>query len=653
VAAGDELPRIAGLQETYDVIRRLGGGGMGSVFLVRHRHSGELRVVKVMRPEIADDPTLRQRFEREARMAEQLHHPNLAQVYDARSVEHAQAFVILEYIEGITFEKVVQARPLVPLRLAVELARQTAEAVAFLHTRSLVHRDITPDNLMLRRERDGAPLVKLIDLGIAKPLTGSVLTAVGSFLGKLWYASPEQLEGGIGDHGAVGPSSDLYSLGMVMYELVTGTFPFTGSTQADAVQAHLFQAPKSFAVSDPGGRLPASLRQLVLHCLEKQPGRRPASGRARARRPRAAMDELRSVAEGVAAALTRLLGPPPEPERRLTQPWAPAQAAAVAAVPHVAAPRAAPPPAAPLPPAPPATPSPPPPPPRRRTAAGPAAAVTPPSAVAREAARRHPRDSRLPFVAAGLLLLAVVAGAGGWWLLRQRDTTGSPGEQAATTGAAPASPSAGPAAAPPEPSPPPVVDPTPLVETSIQASAVATPPIPEPTPTLAPIPSEVAPAAASTIAIADAQVAPRATPPPRRRPPAQPSPTPHARATERTPPANPAGASGRDEVIEIPFEGPARDAGTASSRAASAHLFGTLRSTDGSPIAGATIRLLADAGGPPAVTVSDDDGHYDFAALAPGRYLAEIERAGFVKARSRFTLVIGKQQLNLGLQPQP
>src|SRR6478672_5364434 len=104
----DELPRIAGLEEAYSLVRRLGGGGMGSVFLVQHRQSGELRVVKVMRPEIADDPTLRQRFEREARMAEQLHHPNLAQVFaDALSVEHRQAFLVLEYIDGITFEKVI------------------------------------------------------------------------------------------------------------------------------------------------------------------------------------------------------------------------------------------------------------------------------------------------------------------------------------------------------------------------------------------------------------------------------------------------------------------------------------------------------------------------------------------------------------------
>src|SRR4051812_50020418 len=110
---------------------------MGSVFLVQHRQSGDLRVVKVMRPEIADDPTLRQRFEREARMAEQLHHPNLAQVFDARSVEHKQAFLILEYIDGITFESVVKARPLIPLRPAAELALQAAEAMASLATRSL------------------------------------------------------------------------------------------------------------------------------------------------------------------------------------------------------------------------------------------------------------------------------------------------------------------------------------------------------------------------------------------------------------------------------------------------------------------------------------------------------------------------------------
>src|SRR5581483_7052189 len=209
--AVDELPQIGALRDAYEMVRRLGAGGMGDVYLVRHRRLGELRVVKVMRPEVAADATLRARFEREATMAAQIRHRHLVHVYDYASHEDGRAFLVLEYIDGVTFGSVMRG-PLLPLHLAVELGRQAATALGVLHARDIVHRDIAPDNLMLTRE-DGAPVVKLIDLGIAKPLQGAGLTSVGAFVGKLWYASPEQLEGGIGEHGPIGTASDVYALG--------------------------------------------------------------------------------------------------------------------------------------------------------------------------------------------------------------------------------------------------------------------------------------------------------------------------------------------------------------------------------------------------------------------------------------------------------
>ncbi len=302
------LARFAGLEESYEVVRRLTSGGMGNIFLVRHRRLDELRVIKVMRSEIADDPTLRQRFEREARIAAQLRHRYLAQIYDYATREDGDAYLVLEYIDGITFEQVIKARPMVPPRLAVALAGQAAVALAFLHGRAFVHRDIAPDNLMLTRDGDDEPVVKLIDLGIAKPLEGSGLTSVGAFLGKLWFASPEQLEGGAGEHGPIGPASDLYSLGLVLYELLTGRFPYTGATSADAVQAHLFKKPHAFEMTDPQGRLPAPLRALVLQCLEKRPADRPASAQEVASRLRAIEPLLPAASESDERVVARLLG---------------------------------------------------------------------------------------------------------------------------------------------------------------------------------------------------------------------------------------------------------------------------------------------------------------------------------------------------------
>ncbi len=257
------------IEGKYEILHKMEEGGMGAIYKVRHRLLEEIHVVKVMRPQHAGDRELEQRFLQEAKTAIQLRHPNVAQIYDFAIDDEGNAFIVMEFIDGVTLEEVVRC-PLQPsLAMALEVALQALRALAFLHSRDFVHRDISPDNLMLTRTFDGTPLVKLIDLGIAKRPGGEGLTQTGTFMGKIRYSSPEQFAG----PGAVklDQRSDLYSFGVLFYELLTGRCPIAAGSLSQTIAAHLFQPPIAFTESDPHGNVPEGLRTVVLKTLEKNP----------------------------------------------------------------------------------------------------------------------------------------------------------------------------------------------------------------------------------------------------------------------------------------------------------------------------------------------------------------------------------------------
>lgn len=261
------------LESKFEILNKIREGGMGAIYTVRHRLLGEIRVVKVMRPQLAGDREFAARFVREAQTAIRLRHPNIAQLYDFSTDEEGNAYIVMEYIAGVDLRELVRRFGPPSLGLTLEMAVQSLAALGFLHRRKMVHRDISPDNLMLSRDADGRPVVKLIDLGIVKVLEGDHgLTSTGVFLGKLRYAAPEQLlaaEGRVIDHRA-----DLYSFGIVLYELLTGKFPIAGATSSSLIAGHLYQPPTSFATTDPEGRVPEPLRRVVMQLLEKDPDHR-------------------------------------------------------------------------------------------------------------------------------------------------------------------------------------------------------------------------------------------------------------------------------------------------------------------------------------------------------------------------------------------
>lgn len=274
-----EASQLQALEGKYEILEKLSEGGMGAVYKVRHRLLDSVRVIKVMRPHIAADDLFRARFVREAKLAIRLRHSNIAQVFDFTMGDDGAFYLVLEYIDGLDLHQLMKAIGTVPVSVALEVSHQSLGVIGYLHRKDIVHRDISPDNLLVTRDDDGELLVKLIDLGIAKvTLTEGNLTAAGTFLGKVRYSSPEQFRA---DEGAdVGPSSDLYSFGIVLYELLTGVYPIKGSNLSAIITGHLMQEPLSFAESDPDGRVPEPLRAIVLRAIAKHPEDRFPSARA-------------------------------------------------------------------------------------------------------------------------------------------------------------------------------------------------------------------------------------------------------------------------------------------------------------------------------------------------------------------------------------
>jgi len=255
------------IEATYEVLAKMGEGGMGAVYKVRHRFFDELRVIKVMQAKMETVGPLRERFLGEAKRGKQLRHPNLAEVLDFSVAADGTSYIVMEFIDGVNLRELLERNggPL-DYRLVIPIAEQALAALGFLHSRRFVHRDISPDNLMLTDVGGPEPRVKLIDLGIAKSLESTLeLTMAGAFIGKVQYASPEQFAG------TVDPRSDIYSLGVVLYEALTNQKPITGTSTMSIISAHLNEPPRPFTDTDPEGKVPQAVCWAVLQALAKNP----------------------------------------------------------------------------------------------------------------------------------------------------------------------------------------------------------------------------------------------------------------------------------------------------------------------------------------------------------------------------------------------
>jgi eukaryotic-like serine/threonine-protein kinase len=262
------------LDGKYQIIDRLGVGGMGEIFKVRHIHLNELRVIKIMRPNIAQDDQGLQRFLQEARTSTMIKHKNLAMLYDFAQLEDGSYYMVWEFIDGTNIQKWIASNGPIPPRLTVEIAIQTLTGLEHLHSMGLIHRDISPENIMLSQDHHGKLLVKVIDFGIAKQLqessdSGHGLTQTGMFLGKLKYASPEQA-GFLKEDEHLDPRSDLYSFGIVMYEMLAGRAPFQATNPHGYILKHVTEKPAPIAAMNAGANVPPQLESIIMRSLEKQ-----------------------------------------------------------------------------------------------------------------------------------------------------------------------------------------------------------------------------------------------------------------------------------------------------------------------------------------------------------------------------------------------
>lgn len=258
------------LDGKYEILERLATGGMGEVWRARHIHLHELRVIKILRADRATDPHALQRFAQEARISTQIKHPNVAILYDFARLEDGSFYMVWEHIDGEDVGSFLRGKGPFPLALAVELGIQSLRGLDAIHSAGVIHRDLSPDNLMISRDRRNRPLIKIIDLGLAKNLQtpGNLeITQAGMFMGKLMYCSPEQA-GSIKDE-PLDHRSDLYSFAAVLYEMLTGRMPFESENPHGFVLKRLTEAPIPLIGRDPAISVPPLLNEVVLKGLAR------------------------------------------------------------------------------------------------------------------------------------------------------------------------------------------------------------------------------------------------------------------------------------------------------------------------------------------------------------------------------------------------
>ncbi|MEA2163286.1 MAG: eukaryotic-like serine/threonine-protein kinase [Thermoanaerobaculia bacterium] len=268
------------LDGKYQILDRLGVGGMGEIFKVRHIHLNELRVIKIMRPNVAADDQGMQRFLQEARTSTMIKHKNLAMLYDFAQLDDGSYYMVWEFIDGTNIQKWIGQNGAMPARLAIEISIQALSGLDHLHSMGLIHRDISPENIMLSQDHHGKLLVKVIDFGIAKQLAegegGQGLTQTGMFLGKLKYASPEQA-GFLKEGEHLDPRSDLYSFGIVMYEMLAGRAPFQATNPHGYILKHVTEKPLAIHEINPAVKVPSQVESVIMRSLEKSRDNRYAT----------------------------------------------------------------------------------------------------------------------------------------------------------------------------------------------------------------------------------------------------------------------------------------------------------------------------------------------------------------------------------------
>jgi serine/threonine-protein kinase len=261
------------IADRYHITKKLGEGGMGQVYLAEHVKMGRRCAIKIMMPGTMSDPEAISRFNREAANASQISHPNVCAIYDFGETPDGLIYLAMEFIEGSSLTALLDDVKTVPLARAATIIQQCAEALQVAHDLGIVHRDLKPDNIMVVTSR-GKDTVKVVDFGIAKAIGGDdsraqKVTKTGFVVGTPEYMSPEQLAGD-----PVDGRSDLYSLGLVFYRMLTGASPFPADSQQETMIKRLTDDPMPLSVARPDVRFPAEVQRVLDRALARNPNDR-------------------------------------------------------------------------------------------------------------------------------------------------------------------------------------------------------------------------------------------------------------------------------------------------------------------------------------------------------------------------------------------
>jgi len=257
-----ELTRGSTFARRYDIIEELGKGGMGKVYRVFDKKIDEEVALKLIKPEIAADTETIKRFSNELKLARKIAHRNVGKMYELMEDEGAH-FITMEYVPGENLKSMIRMSGQLGIGTSVNIAKKVCEGLSEAHRLGIVHRDLKPSNIMI--DRDGA--ARIMDFGIAKSTRGKGITGTGVMIGTPEYMSPEQVEGKETDH-----RSDIYSLGVILYEMLTGRVPFEGDTPFTVGVKHKSEIPKN--PRELNAQIPEDLSRLILRCLEKEKEKR-------------------------------------------------------------------------------------------------------------------------------------------------------------------------------------------------------------------------------------------------------------------------------------------------------------------------------------------------------------------------------------------
>ncbi|HEY6099836.1 MAG TPA: protein kinase, partial [Anaeromyxobacter sp.] len=302
-AAGEAVDPLIGqtVAQKYFIHQLLGHGGMGDVYKATHLTLDRPVVLKLLKKLFHSDPSLVQRFHREARASSRLNHPNSITIIDFGQTDDGTLFMAMEYLSGKSLERIVAEEHPLPEGRVIHIVAQILAALGEAHSLGIIHRDLKPANVMIEPRRDEPDFVKVLDFGIAKlnePGSGGAgLTQAGIVCGTPGYMSPEQVRGEELD-----PRSDIYAVGVILYEMLTGVLPFESDTPMGLVTKHLVEDPPPVAVRRPGTVVSEELEAVIMKALARDRDQRFASS-----------DEMRAALLACGAPAAQPLRPTPPP----------------------------------------------------------------------------------------------------------------------------------------------------------------------------------------------------------------------------------------------------------------------------------------------------------------------------------------------------